>query len=64
MNSFETSVNVISKFNNIKQTIILLNIIQNEQNIINQSLSALSDNSQKNIENFDDDIISDTDSMS
>ena len=39
-------------------------MIQNEQNIINQSLFALSDNSQKDVENFDDDMTSDINFMS
>ena len=64
MNSSETSVNVIFKSDDIEQTVIFLNMIQNEQNIMNQSLSALSDNSNKDVENFNDDMTSDTDFMS
>ena len=56
-------MNVISKSDDTEQTVILLNIIQNEQNIINQSLSALSDNLNKNVENFDDNMTSDTNFM-
>ena len=55
---------MISESDDIEQTVILLNIIQNEQNIMNQSLSALSDNSNEDVENSDDDMTSDTDFMS
>ena len=64
MNSSEISVNVILESDNTEQTVILLNIIQNEQNIMNQSLSALSDNSNEDVKNFNDDMTSDTDFMS
>ena len=57
-------MNVISESDDTEQIIILLNIMQNEQNVMNQSLSALTDNSIENVENFNDDMSNDTDSMS
>ena len=64
MNFFKTSMNVIFESDNIEQTVILLNMIQNEQNIMNQSLSALFDNLNENVKNFNDNMTSDTDFMS